>query len=97
MVFIKAARTAYQEAVQKRKREQQEEYAGRWTKDQASRNNTAEDYREQPSSSGTRRKDRGWNNNKWKDAADWVDYEQKKPEGYLEPEYDAEGKIIIQG
>eukprot|EP00972_Heterocapsa_arctica_P103212 15210469-Heterocapsa_arctica.AAC.1 len=35
MVFVKAARTPYQEAVQKRNREQQEEYARRWKKNRA--------------------------------------------------------------
>eukprot|EP00972_Heterocapsa_arctica_P005660 835202-Heterocapsa_arctica.AAC.1 len=71
IVFIKAVRTEWQIDVQKRKREQQEEQAGRWKRDQAWGSKTAERYQEQPSSSGAGWQDRSWSSQQWEDAGSW--------------------------
>eukprot|EP00972_Heterocapsa_arctica_P007324 1068517-Heterocapsa_arctica.AAC.1 len=70
MAFIKVARTARQEAEQKRKREQQEGY-GKWYKgnDWSSK---GQHYKERASSSGARGNEDGWTDNPWKEQAGWV-------------------------
>eukprot|EP00972_Heterocapsa_arctica_P015742 2319921-Heterocapsa_arctica.AAC.1 len=61
IVFVKAVRTGWQHIdAQKRKREQQEEQAGKWKRNPAWGYKAAEKYQENPTSTGTGWQDRSW-------------------------------------
>eukprot|EP00972_Heterocapsa_arctica_P076100 11223609-Heterocapsa_arctica.AAC.1 len=105
MAFVKVERTPRQEAKQAERLDEQKrkrdhfygDYYGSygwgnrgyvWNKGQR--------QQEKASSSNARTTDYGWQDHDWKVNSGWMDFGQED-QGDTSPEYDGEGKTIIQG